>query len=111
MNKSSTEGLTSAAQEMRKKKRKRLNRLNIVKLEDLEQKYKGVDLSRTNYKDPETEEEAASGPLCEFWKEAMLEEYTALQGKHTWEEVSREQAGKVVKTKWIFKRKCTQTGR
>ena len=111
MNKPSTEGLTSAAQETRKKKRKRLNRLNIVKLEDLEQKYKGLDFSRTNYKDPETEEEATSGPLCKFWKEAMLEEYTALQGKNTWEEVPREQAGKVVKTKWIFKRKMHSDGK
>ena len=99
-NRPSPKSLLSAAQDLRKKKESK--ELNVFKLENLEEKYQDVDTSRKRYVDPKTEQEALSSPQSDIWKEAMLSEFTSLQAKNTWTEVPREEAEKVVSTKWVF---------
>ena len=106
----SPEGLVSVSQALERKSSKTKRKLNVFKMEDLIEKYKYVNTSREDYKDPQNVEEALNSPLAEFWKEAMLEELSSLQEKRTWEEVPRAQADKVVKTKWVFKRKMHGDG-
>ena len=44
------------------------------------------------------------------WREAMQEEFDALQNNKTWTLVPREQAGKIVENKWVFRVKYNPDG-
>jgi len=55
--------------------------------------------------EPTSVEEALSSPEREQWKQAMDEEYRSLQINEAWELVTLPKGKKVVKSKWIFKKK------
>ena len=99
-------GLASAAQEQ-----KRNRAVNVFQMENLDTKYREDDVSRETQSDPKTEEEALVSPQADLWKEAMLTEFLSLQAKETWIEVPRRDGMKIVKTKWVFRRKLHLDGR
>lgn len=60
--------------------------------------------------DPETLEEALTSTDSEKWKVAMGEELENLERNGTWNIVPRPNGRKVVKCKWVFKRKYDKDG-
>ena len=96
----------SAAQEQ-----KRNRAVNVFQMENLDTKYREDDVSRETQSDPKTEEEALVSPQADLWKEAMLTAFLSLQAKETWIEVPRRDGMKIVKTKWVFRRKLHLDGR
>lgn len=65
---------------------------------------------RTFQNDPETLEEALTSPDAEKWKLSMDEELENLKRNETWDVVSRPKGRKVVKCKWVFKKKYDKDG-
>ncbi|KAL1436923.1 hypothetical protein MTO96_049220 [Rhipicephalus appendiculatus] len=65
---------------------------------------------RTNQTDPETLHEALSAPDKEKWKAALQSELDSLQASKTWELVPRPKDRKVVKCKWVFRKKYDENG-
>lgn len=60
--------------------------------------------------DPGTMKEALTSPDAEKWKLAINEELENLKRNKTWELVPRPKNRKIVKCKWIFKRKLNKDG-
>lgn len=60
--------------------------------------------------DPETLEEALTSSDADKWKFAMREELENLERNETWKIVPRPEGRKVVKCKWVFKRKYDKEG-
>jgi hypothetical protein len=60
--------------------------------------------------EPTSVEEALSSPEREQWKQALDEEYRSLQINEAWELVTLPKGKKVVKSKWIFKKKRDSDG-
>lgn len=63
---------------------------------------------KTLHNDPETLEEALTGPDVEKLKLDMYEELHNLKRNETWDIVSLPKRKKTVKCKWVFKRKCNK---
>ncbi|XP_035227835.1 uncharacterized mitochondrial protein AtMg00820-like [Stegodyphus dumicola] len=74
------------------------------------QKYEGSTPKKAFQNDPETLEEALTSPDAEKWKLAMEEELENLKRNETWDIVPRPEGRKVVKCKWVFKRKLNKDG-
>lgn len=55
--------------------------------------------------EPRTRAEALSGPEAAEWSEAMNEEYQSLVDNGTFEETPRPRYRKVLKSRWVFRRK------
>ena len=60
--------------------------------------------------DPESLEEALTSSDVEKWKKAMKEELKNLQRNETWEIVPKPEGRKIIKCKWVFKRKFDKDG-
>lgn len=58
-----------------------------------------------NVRDPDSLKEALTQPDAEKWKLAMEEELENLRKNETWEIVPRPKDRKIVKCKWVFKKK------
>lgn len=65
---------------------------------------------KTFQSDPETLEEALTSPDAEKWKQAMKEELENLERNETWQIVAKPKGRKIVKCKWVFKRKFDKNG-
>lgn len=61
-------------------------------------------------KTPETVAEALQGTNREKWVEAMNREYRFLTKNSTWEVVDIPKGEKMLGTKWVFKKRITDTG-
>jgi Reverse transcriptase (RNA-dependent DNA polymerase) len=61
-------------------------------------------------KEPETYEEAMSGPDAPLWKAACAEELLSFVKTNLYDEVERPRQQKVVDCKWVFKIKCGPDG-
>lgn len=60
--------------------------------------------------DPKTVEEALSAPDGHKWREAIQEELTNLKTNGTWDIVPRPAGRRVVKCKWVLRKKYKQNG-
>ena len=60
--------------------------------------------------DPPTLKAAQQSPQWSEWHEAMVEEFTALQQRGTWELVERPKDHPVLPCKWVFKVKTNPYG-
>lgn len=60
--------------------------------------------------EPETTEEALEGHDKKLWLQAMNEEYKALKTNNTWELVQETGKQNVLTTKWVYRKKTSQTG-
>lgn len=56
---------------------------------------------------PKTYRSALADPN---WRDAMIEEFSALQANHTWDLVPRPASANVVTGKWVFRHKLSPTG-
>lgn len=65
---------------------------------------------QTNQTDPETLHEALSAPDKEEWKAAIQSELDSLKASNTWELVPRPKDRKVIKCKWVFRKKYDENG-
>lgn len=65
---------------------------------------------QTNQTDPETLHEALSAPDKEEWKAAIQSELDSLEASKTWELVPRPKDRKVIKCKWVFRKKYDENG-
>lgn len=90
-----------------------------VKLRRSERRNKGLPpdrfqfagkMSEYNISEPETFEEALSGPDKIKWEQAMDEEIRSLEENHTWEIVDLPKGSKVVGCKWVYKIKTDENG-
>lgn len=68
------------------------------------------DASVVEHKEPETYNEAVSGPESDKWIAAMSSEYNSLLGNNVWKLVDRPRNRNVVKCKWVFKKKLDASG-
>lgn len=89
------------------------------KLRRSERKNKGIPavryevagkMSEYRISEPETFEEASSGPDSAKWKAAMDEEIRSLQENNTWEIVDSPTGSKTIGCKWIYKLKTDANG-
>ena len=58
---------------------------------------------RTEYKEPETYEEAMSGPDAPLWKAACADELLSFTQTKLYDELERLRGHKIVDCKWVFK--------
>ena len=61
--------------------------------------------SHVSVSDPVTYKEALSGPEASSWQAALKDEYQSLIENGTWTLVPRPRQRKIIKCKWVFKRK------
>lgn len=64
-----------------------------------------VNAGGENGNEPQTVQEALSGPDADNWKQAMKDEYNSFIANKCWSLCDRVQSHKPVKCKWVFKRK------
>lgn len=70
-----------------------------------------VFMSAANYNDePQTIQEALSGPEKEHWKEAIADEYQSFEKNKAWSLTLLPEGKNAVKCKWIFKKKLGSDG-
>lgn len=61
-------------------------------------------------KEPESVEEALSGPMAKEWKNAMNSEFESLLQNNTWTLVTLPENKRVIPCKWVFKMKTNASG-
>ncbi|KAJ8715602.1 hypothetical protein PYW07_010084 [Mythimna separata] len=62
-------------------------------------------------KEPETVDEALSGPKAKEWKEAMDSEYESLLQNNTWTLVTLPEDKRIIPCKWVYKLKTDANGK
>lgn len=67
-------------------------------------------ISEPSFDDPQTYDEALSGPDREQWIAAMREEIAALEDNETWKLTNLPSDRKAVRNKWVYKTKRGSTG-
>lgn len=60
--------------------------------------------------EPQTIQEALSGPEREHWKEAIADEYKSFEKNKAWSLTTLPDGKKAVKCKWVFKKKLGSEG-
>ena len=70
-------------------------------------KFPYVGLTIASNSTPQTAKQALASPL---WKQAMIEEFSALQRNATWTLVPKLKTQNIVDNKWIFKSKFNSDG-
>uniref|UniRef100_A0A2A4JV98 Uncharacterized protein n=1 Tax=Heliothis virescens TaxID=7102 RepID=A0A2A4JV98_HELVI len=61
-------------------------------------------------KEPQSVEEALSGPMAKEWKDAMNSEFESLLQNNTWTLVTLPENKRVIPCKWVFKMKTNANG-
>jgi transposase InsO family protein len=73
-------------------------------------KHQKVALALATTVEPETVEEALSGPDSEFWRQAINEELASLHSNQTWTLAKLPDGAKPIPVRWIFKIKRDAKG-
>ena len=64
----------------------------------------------TDLPEPNSVEEALSGPESVHWRHAMNAEMTSMEDHQVWSLIDRPEKQKPIKCKWVFKRKLNENG-
>ena len=78
---------------------------------DFQMKCNAAHDTKDSRTEPRNLEDALSGPESSEWKQAMRDEMANLEENDTWELVPRPQGKRVIKSKWVYKKKYTQDGK
>lgn len=69
-----------------------------------------VTMTVSHGEEPQTIQEALSGPEREHWKEAIADEYKSFEKNKAWSLTTLPDGKKAVKCKWVFKKKLGSEG-